>query len=702
MNIKKDILWRSYLTFVCIALFAVVIVVYMFKLQFVEGHKWRQLADSLSTDYQTIEAVRGNIYACDGSLLATSIPIYDIRFDTRASALTNEVFSGGVDSLALMLSLTFKDKSARDYKRTLVNARKRGERYFLLKRKVTYVQMKAMKSWPLFRYGKYKGGFVATERTRRQKPFQLLAERTIGYNVEGVAPVGLEGSFNDVLSGNSGKRLMQKVSGGVWVPINDENEIEPENGKDIISTIDVNIQDVAEEALYNTLVSNNAQYGTAVLMEVATGEIKAIANLTKVSDGVYQEKYNYAIGLSAEPGSTMKLASMIALLEDGYVKPTDSVDTEGGQKRYFDRMMKDAEEGGHGRVSVQHAFEVSSNVGISKMVYSNYSKQAQKFIDHLKKLHLNEQLGLQVTGEGKPHIKNPSDKDWYGTTLPWTSIGYEAHITPLQMLTLYNAVANNGVMVKPLLVKEIQQVGRTIKKYETEIIDEKICSESTLKAVRAMMEGVVERGTAKNLKNPYYTVAGKTGTAQIADAKRGYSKVYQATFCGYFPADKPRYTCIVIVNSPSNGIYYGSLVAGPVFKAIADQVYSGSINMHPGMEAEVTEFADIIPATKAGSAQDLKLVLNKLSISNVLTGAEEDEAEFVSPLRKDKSLELKKQKITNNLVPNVSGMGLKDAIYLLENAGLRVQCKGAGKVKYQSQVPGARIMKGSTIVIELS
>lgn len=701
MNIKKDILWRSYLTFVCIALFAVVIVVYMFRLQFVEGEKWRQLADSLSTDYQTIEAVRGNIYACDGSLLATSIPIYDIRFDTRASALTDEVFNNGVDSLALMLSLTFKDKPAREYKRTLVNARKRGERYFLLKRKVTYVQMKAMKSWPLFRYGKYKGGFVATERTRRQKPFQLLAERTIGYNVEGVAPVGLEGSFNEVLSGTSGKRLMQKVSGGVWVPINDENEIEPENGKDIISTIDVNIQDVAEEALYNTLVANNAQYGTAVLMEVATGEIKAIANLTKVSDGVYQEKYNYAIGLSAEPGSTMKLASMIALFEDGYVKPTDSVDTEGGQKRYFDRTMKDAEEGGHGRVSAQHAFEVSSNVAISKMVYANYAKQPQKFIDHLKKLHLHEQLGLQVTGEGKPHIKNPKDKDWYGTTLPWTSIGYEAHVTPLQMLALYNAIANNGVMVKPLLVREIQQTGRTIQKFDTEVIDQQVCSESTLKVVRAMMEGVVERGTAKNLKNPYYTIAGKTGTAQIADAKRGYNKVYQATFCGYFPADKPQYSCIVIINSPSNGIYYGSLVAGPVFKAIADQVYSRSIHMHPGLNTEVTEFAEVIPSAKSGYAEDLKTIFNRLSISNTLTGAG-DEAEFAVPQRKDKSVELKKQMIASQQVPNVSGMGLKDALYLLENAGLRVQCRGIGKVKNQSISPGTRIMKGSTIVIELS
>lgn len=701
MNIKKDILWRVYLTFFFISVFAVVVVVYMFRIQFVEGHKWRQLADSLSTEYQTIEAVRGNIYASDGSLLATSIPIYDIRFDTRASGLTNKVFNAGIDSLSLLLALEFKDKTPREYARMIKSARAKSERYFLLKRKVTFLQMKQMAKWPLFRLGRYKGGYVAVERTRRQKPFQLLAERTIGYNVEGVAPVGLEGSFDKILAGTSGKRLMQRVSGGVWVPINDENEIEPEVGKDIISTINVNMQDVAEDALYKALVQHNAQFGTAVLMEVETGEIKAIANLTKVSDGVYTEKYNYAIGLSTEPGSTFKLASVIALLEDGYVKPTDSFDTEHGQKRYFDRIMKDAEEGGHGRVSFQHAFELSSNVAISKAVYNNYAKQPSKFIGHLEKLHLAKQLGLQVSGEGTPHIKHPKDKDWYGTTLPWTSIGYEVHVTPLQMLTLYNAVANNGRMVKPLLVKEVQQTGKVIQQFPVQEISPAICSEKTIKAVRQMMEGVVERGTAKNLKNPYYTIAGKTGTAQIADAKNGYNKVvHQATFCGYFPADKPKYSCIVIINSPSNGVYYGALVAGPVFREIADQVYSGSIDMHPSVTVQTDNKELLIPVVRPGYKPEVKTVLSRLSISSSVKDSTVS-TEWVSGTSHDNSVQLVSKKIADKQVPDVTGMSLKDAVFILENAGLKVMSKGCGRIKSQSLPAGQALIKGTIIYLDL-
>jgi cell division protein FtsI (penicillin-binding protein 3) len=537
------------------------------------------------------------------------------------------------------------------------------------------------------------------ERNRRYKPFQILAERTIGYSVEGVAPVGLEGSFDRILAGTSGKRLMQKVSGGVWIPINDENEIEPENGKDIIATLDVNIQDVAEDALHKALVKHNAQYGTAVLMEVETGEIKAIANLTKMPDGSYREQYNYAIGLSAEPGSTFKLASVIALLEDGYVELTDSFDTEHGQKKYFDRIMKDAEEGGHGKVSFQQAFELSSNVAISKAVYANYAKQPSKFIERLEALKLDQALGLQLSGEGTPHIKHPKDKDWYGTTLPWTSIGYEVHITPLQMLTLYNAVANKGRMVKPKLVREIQQTGRVLKQFPTEEICKSICSEATLKAVKLMMEGVVERGTAKNLKNPYYTIAGKTGTAQIADAKHGYNKVYQSTFCGYFPADKPKYSCIVLVNSPSNGIYYGALVAGPVFREIADKVYSGNTEMQPAILVQETEKGAAVPAVKAGFRDDLQRVLNRLAVSSQLAGQED--AEWVSGAPKNNAVQLNSRTYDSRFVPNVSGMSLKDALYLLENAGLRVLSRGYGRVRNQSLQPGQTIIKGSTIYIEL-
>jgi cell division protein FtsI (penicillin-binding protein 3) len=677
------------------------IVVYAVRIQFTEGDELRQLAAELSTSYQTIDATRGNIYADDGSLLATSVPVYDVRMDMLADGLTKEMFNASVDSLAWLLSTTFKDKNKDEYLRILKQARKEKKRYFLLKRKVNFTQIKAMKTWPMFRLGKYKGGFIVFEHERRQKPFQLLAERTIGYSIDGVAPVGLEGAYDEVLSGISGKRLMQKVSGGQWIPVNYDNEIEPEDGKDIYTTIDINIQDVAEDALMEALINNDAESGCAILMEVKTGHIKAIANLTRKSLGVYREEYNYAVGESAEPGSTFKLASLIALLESGVAELEDSVVVDFGITKFFDREMKDSEHGKHKTLTLQQSFEKSSNVGISKLVYEHFAKKPEKFVEQLEKLGLNKPLGLQITGEGNPRIKKPGEKDWYGTTLPWMSIGYESTVTPLQMLTLYNAVANGGTMVKPSFVREVRHVGKLIERYETQVLNKSICSKSTLKKVKQAMEGVVLRGTATNLKNDNYTVAGKTGTAQMADAKHGYRKYYKSSFAGYFPADNPEYTCIVTVNGASKGVYYGSLVAGPVFKEIADKVYASKLDLHLDLEHKNIVTLVTLPHPKVSQQGDLKDILNVVGISSQTEG-EVGDAQWVTTRTNDNALKIGERKFINGLVPDVTGMGLKDAVYLIENTGMKVRFTGTGRVRKQSLQPGVRVLRGGIVYLELS
>lgn len=383
MEVKNDILWRVYLVYIFMCLFGVAVIAQVFRLQFVQGKYWRNKADSLTTAYKNIEAIRGNIYAADGSLLATSIPIFEVRMDTRAGAVTSELFNKNVDSLAFRMAAMFKDKSSKDYRKELVTARREKDRYHLINKAVTYPQLKAMRSWPIFKLGHYKGGMIAIQRSVREKPFKILAARTIGYIRDGAKPVGIEAAFSNSLEGIGGVRLMQKISGNVWKPINNENEVDPKDGNDVVTTIDVNIQDVAEQALQKQLAINNAHHGCAVLMEVSTGEIRAIANLTRGNDGVYQETYNYAMAESTEPGSTFKLASLISAMDDGFVNPQDTINIEGGTKQYYDRVIRDTHFNGISKVTVQRAFEISSNVGISKIIQKHYAKNPQAFVDKL-------------------------------------------------------------------------------------------------------------------------------------------------------------------------------------------------------------------------------------------------------------------------------------------------------------------------------
>ncbi|GDX51296.1 penicillin-binding protein [Bacteroidota bacterium] len=703
MGIKRDIYWRIAIAFMAVVVFALAILWKIFQIQNVEGNYWRAMADSLTTKYLAIDADRGNIYSSDNRLLATSLPSFEIRFDARAEGLENDYFNSTVGKLADSLFLLFNDRTSNDYRFELTNARKNKERFHLLKREISYTQLQKLKNFPIFRDGQYKGGLIVTQNNKRAYPFKVLANRTIGYvRDNGTKPVGLEAKFNKELNGIQGKRLMQKISGGIWMPVNDDNEFDPENGKDIITTLDVSIQDVAENALLKTLLKNNANHGCVIVMDVKTGAIKAIANLGRDKDSVYKELYNYAIGEAHEPGSTFKLASMLSLLEDDYIKLTDTIDTEHGRKVYGQQIMKDAEDHGESRVTIEKCFAISSNVGVSKLVYQNYNKNPDKYLKHLRDLQLDQLVGIEIPGERVPYIKNTRDKLWNkSVSLPWMAVGYELNITPLRLLTLYNAVANNGVMMKPFIVQSIQEYGEPTKEFSPIIINQKICSDATLASLQELLNDVVIEGTAHNLMNPYYSIAGKTGTAQITNIGGGYvNHIYQSSFYGYFPAVNPIYSIAVVINNPSNGIYYGSAVAGPVFKEIADNIFSTNLEMHPTMEKDTTTYNATLPIVKNGYSSDLKYLFSNLGIPFI----NDEEGTWLQQIANEKLVELtsSNKTVIAGVVPDVKGMGLRDAIYLLESSGLHVKVEGIGMVKNQSLPAGTKISKGQFITITLN
>ena len=704
MSLKKDILWRIGIVYLGIFLFALLIFGRIFYLQFFEKHKWKNFAQKQTLKNITIEANRGDIYDENGRSLATSVPHYEVRLDFQSDAISENYLGKNIDSLALCLSRLFRDKTEAEYRNLLLIAKKSSNRYFLLKKNVTYDELKQLKTFPIFRRGQYKGGLICIKKNQRIRPHGILAARTIGYTTQGESGniVGIEGAYDHYLKGVEGIRLMHRLSGGVWMPLNENNEVEPKNGMDVVSTINVNIQDVAENALYRQLKLHEAHHGCAVLMEVKTGRIRAIVNLERDENGNYNEHYNYAIGESTEPGSTFKLPALMAAIEDGYVDLGDTINTGNGVAKYYDLEIKDSKKGGHGRISVKRVFEISSNVGMSSIINDHYKNNPRRFIDRLYRMNLNQKAGISIKGEGKPYIKYPGDPLWSGVSLPMMSFGYEVRLTPLQILTFYNAVANNGKMVKPRLVDEIRNHGKTTTRFNTEVLNPSICSFSTIKKAKKILEGVVENGTAENLGGADYKIAGKTGTVKLANKEYGYqykSKAsYQASFVGYFPADKPAYSCIVVVNSPSKNVYYGNLVAGPVFKEIADKVYATSIDIQKPLQAKENK-EDIIPYTKSGYKEELETALSNL---NIPVQPDKINSQWVVTAKKETHVGYKAYKATANLVPNVKGMGLKDALFLLENAGLEVEVEGRGTVIGQSIEPGRRIIHGQRIILTMS
>ncbi|MFN7705148.1 MAG: penicillin-binding transpeptidase domain-containing protein [Chryseotalea sp.] len=695
MNIKKSILLRVRIAFLFVSLFAIAVVVKTGHVQFVEGEKWAAMGEKISFDYKTVKATRGNIYSDNGSLLATSLPFYKIAFDPTQPK--DEVFKAGVDSLAWHLSNFFQDKSKRDYKEMLLDARAAGKQYVVLSRKkIDYQDKKRMMNWPIFREGRLKGGAIFEKIDKRHRPFSSLSERTIGFVNEDDKGAGLEYSFNKFLGGQDGYAYYQKIAGGAWKPVFDANNVKAIDGFDLQTTLDINLQDVTETALHKAMMQHNADDGLVVVMEVATGEIKAISNLSSDGKGNFYERFNFATAGLFEPGSTFKLVTMIALLEDSNVELQDSIDTGNGEAIFYNKKVRDHEEKGLGRITVQEAFEHSSNVAMAKLIDKQFGKKPEKFVDYVDRLRLSQPLGIQITGEPQPKIHRPGEKGWSGISLPWMAYGYGFEITPLHTLTLYNAVANEGKMIKPVFVKNISKADEVEKDFETEVLNDKICSKKTLTKLKLMLEGVVERGTAKNIKGTHYRIAGKTGTAQILDNGR-YTQKYVTSFVGYFPAHQPKYSAIVLIKNPRGWQQYGNSVAAPVFKEIADNIYARDIALHMPMEKKVIVEEGVLPLIKGGNQEELTMLCNELGIAT----HSQTEEEWVKSSRNGTSVNWKKAIAGKGLVPDVTGMTFRDALYLLEKSGLRVFYDGKGRVVTQSITPGARINQGDRIFLKL-
>jgi cell division protein FtsI (penicillin-binding protein 3) len=705
-EVKQLMILRVYLVYFGILLFGLAIFGKAAYIQYVEGASLKAKALSQELEWVEVEAIRGNICADDGTFLASSIPIFEIRMDVCTDSITDLIFNRNVDSLSFMLASLFKDRSSATYREELVNARKKGDRYLLIKRNVKYPEMKKLSGFPIFRRGKFKGGLIVIPHYRRETPFKELAKRTIGFansdTTKKSYQVGIEGKFTGNLQGTPGGRLMRRTGSGSRMVVDFENQVEPVNGDDIITTIDINIQDLAESALLDQLITDSAEHGCVVVMEVSTGQIKAIANLGRTPEGNYAELFNYAIGEPIEPGSTFKLATFIVALEDGVIDLSTPVATGNGVIKYRSMTFKDSHTGGYGTITAEEVFEHSSNVGTSKIIMGAYADRPQKFIDGLYRLSIHQKLGLQINGEAPPDIKNTDDPFWSYYSLPSMSIGYEVRMTPLQLLTLYNAVANDGVMVKPLLVKEIRRGGQVIKSFETDVINNSVCSPETAAKMKQMLTGVVEEGTATTIKNTEYKICGKTGTAQIADSNRGYGKEknkvrYRASFVGFFPAEKPVYSCVVVIHEPRKGRYYGATVAAPVFREISDRLYA----VETGLAASSAAAPDSLPQpySHAGFAGDYEQVLRGMGI---YARQPEITSEWVGMKHDRGMITLSAVPVTKGIMPDLTGMGLKDVIYLMEKQGIQIVARGKGNVVSQSVIPGMPIGKGSVVSVELA
>jgi cell division protein FtsI (penicillin-binding protein 3) len=657
---------------------------------------WRKLGDDLTLFQVKIEAERGNIFTEDSRILATTIPTFELRMDTKADGLTDTIWKKHIDSLSLLLSYYLPEKSNDEWKDYLIGARANKSRHLLLAKNVQFQDFKKIREIPLFKLGKNKSGFITIQSNTRKLPFGELAKRSIGYvSSNGKTMIGIEGMLNEELAGENREVLMQKVAGGVYMPVNDNSEFGSKPGLDVYTTIDVNLQDIAEASLYKSVTYYKADHGSVILMNVKTGEIKAIANIGKTKSGEYKEISNYAINELNEPGSVMKLASVMALLDEGYCDENTLIDLENGEHKYYDLTLKD-DHPVSGQVTLAKALELSSNVGISKPVYKHFHKNKDDYFEKLEQFHLTKPYGLGIKGESAPDLRPV--KEWSGVTLPWLSIGYEIRMTPLQVLGLYAAVANNGKLMQPYIIKEVRDNDKIIESFKPKVLNKQIAKPSTITAVRKMLEGVVDSGTASNIRNQYYKIAGKTGTNLIAEKKTGFKvKKYQASFVGYFPAQNPVYACIVVVNKPDVNIgYYGSGVAAPVFKDIADRLYSTDEKIHPALTRKKDE---LFLTTFRGLKTEVDRIADYFDWDILSNNVNTD---FVTAISSKNKVVVKPNYYSaKSVMPNVVQLSVRDAIYLLESMGLRVKVEGKGKVKSQSVMPGERIWKGVEVKISL-
>jgi cell division protein FtsI (penicillin-binding protein 3) len=667
-------------------------------IQIKEGKELRALAVEMSTNNTVLSAERGNIYTEDGQLLCSTIPQFDVHIDY--SVIQQDTFNKYVDSLASSLANLFLDAPKLTYKQRLTAGFKAQEKYFLLKRNLPYYQYQTLREFPVFNKGKARGGLIVDPITKRINPYQMLAYRTIGLYRENAQTIGLEATYDSVLHGTNGHRLDQKVTGGVWMPV-EGSEIEPKNGRDIVTTIDIGIQEVAEHALMSVLKQYECKYGTVVVMEVQTGKIRALVNLGRQENGEYWEDLNYAM-FPTEPGSTFKMATLTALLSDGYINVEDLVNCEGGAKQFANRVMHDSHHG-LGIMPIREAFAHSSNVGMASLAYRYYSTQPEKYVNHLIRLHLTSKTGIDLLGERRPAITMPGTDYWSATSLPWMATGYGIQVAPLHTCMLYNAVANNGKMMKPYLVSAIRDYGKDVKVFAPTVLVEKIAPDSVIPQLKACAEEVVLSGTGKPIQSPFYKIAGKTGTAQVADKGITYKdKVYQGSFVGYFPADNPRYTIAVVIRTkPNSSAYYGGTLAAPVFRMISDKIFaSGNGNWDEPLDSIARKGKVGFPARYAASGENFLRMLNSLGRSATVGTATKTIATL--DVDTNKNIFIKLGTVYHGIVPDVKGLSLKDAVYLLENEGLKVSVQGRGTVQGQSLTPGIKINKGQLIILKLS
>lgn len=688
-------------------------------IMFAERQYWQDVADRFVKENVTIKPNRGNILSADGKLMASSLPEYKIFMDfmtgerdekrrKKEQHRKDSVWNANLDSICIGLNQIFPEYSVATFKAHLKKGRKMKSRNYNIlpnrSRRISYIQYKEAKRLPVFKMNKYKGGFHEQIFNQRKKPFGSLAARTLGdlyADTAQGAKNGIELAFDTLLKGRNGITHRQKVM-NKYLNIVD---LPPIDGCDIISTIDVDMQDICEKALVDKLKELDASVGVAVLMEVQTGEVKAIVNMTKAGDGNYYEMRNNAISDMLEPGSTFKTASIMVALEDGKITPDTEVDTGNGVMNMYGSKMKDHNwhRGGYGKINVTRILEVSSNVGVSYLIDKYYKDDPQKYVDGLKRMSIDQPLHLQIPGEGKPNIKGPKERYFAKTTLPWMSIGYETQLPPLNTLTFYNAIANNGVMVRPKFVKAAIKDGEVVKEYPTEIINPKICSDHTLTQIREILRKVVSEGLAKPAGSKQFSVSGKTGTAQISQGAAGYKAGrthYLVSFCGYFPSEAPKYSCIVAIQK-SGLPASGGLMAGSVFSKIAERVYAK--NLRFDLSNAIDSTTNVIPPVKAGDLSEASYVLNSLNVpvQGDATAEQKSGSIWGHTQAAPSAVILQSQEMPTKTVPSVIGMGAKDAVYLLEKEGLKVRISGVGRVKRQSIAGGSRVVKGQTILLTM-
>ena len=704
INIREQIITRTAVVYIVLIIFAVYLIVKMGQVMFFEKEQWEKKVNSIAVDLRENKPNRGNIYDTNGKLLSTSVSFFDIHMDTRAGGLTDARFNENIDSLAICLSNFFNDKSKEEYKNKLIKARRDSVQYLKIAKNLTFDEFVEVKEFPLFRLSSNKGGFISKKTTFRKRPFNGLLRRTIGFLgedretglVQGKA--GLEYTYNRELGGRAGKSYMQKIAGGNWRMIKGGEVLETENGQDLITAIDIDLQDYVDDILKNQLSKLKADYGSVVVMEVETGYIKAIANIKRYENGTFSEELNYAIGENLAPGSTFKLPVLMAVLEDGYVDLDDMIDTGNGHIMYHGVPVDDAGEYGYGKIPVWKVFAKSSNVGMLKIIDENYVKKNRidRFLTQLNSIGIGDISGVDIYGENKPLIKTPEHPAWAKSTPGMIAHGYEVKISPLQLLTFYNAVANDGVMVKPQIVKRIEKGGMTVKEFKPVEVNPLICSKSTILKAQKILRDVVEVGTAKSINTEQYEISGKTGTTEYYDYKtKKHNEKYRASFAGYFPSENPKYSIIVVINQPQTD-YYGALAAAPVFKQIADKIFSKDRTINP--PKDINNSVVKTPYSKNGNQDELEHVLASISFPVKNTGKNTD---WVTTEAQKDMVVFNEKSFENNKMPDLQYMGAKDAVYLMESMGVKPIVSGRGFVVYQSVSAGTVIKKGLKVKLEL-